>query len=89
MLLEIIAGLLVLGALLVPWIVCVQKGKTGLVVVGLVLSVFGVVFVAMWIGAVRLAKPGSAWARRRLDPAVEPSGSLCSFCLEFPMYEDG
>lgn len=58
--LAVIGGALVhLAAVLV----CVRKGKYSTAVIG--------VFVppVSWIGAFRLARPGSMWARHRYDPA--------------------
>ena len=42
-------------------LICVRKGKYSTAVLGVFLPPVA------WIGAVRLARPGSAWARRRYD----------------------
>ena len=44
-------------------LICVRKGKYSTAALGVFLPPVA------WIGAVRLARPGSAWARRRYDPA--------------------
>ncbi|GAA2580675.1 hypothetical protein GCM10010435_67500 [Winogradskya consettensis] len=43
-------------------LVCVRKGKYSTAVLGVFLPPVA------WIGAVRLARPGSSWARHRYDP---------------------
>jgi hypothetical protein len=44
-------------------LICVRKGKYSTAVLGVFLPPVA------WIGAVRLARPGSTWARRRYDAA--------------------
>ncbi len=44
-------------------ILCVLKGKFSTAIVGVFIPVFA------WAGAIRLARPHSAWARRRYAPA--------------------
>jgi hypothetical protein len=57
--------LLIVALVIVPVVICVAKGKFVLAIVG--------VLVGPWlltlIGAVRLAKPHSTWARRFYDDA--------------------
>lgn len=50
--------------------VCREKGKSGLAVLGLVSAIPGVTAFLVWVplvGALRLARPGSTWARERYD----------------------
>jgi lysyl-tRNA synthetase class 2 len=54
---ELVAGFIVL--VIVPVLVCLAKGKVWTGVIGLFVPVFALV------GALRLARPGSPWARRR------------------------
>ncbi|WP_439030689.1 hypothetical protein [Gordonia terrae] len=44
-------------------ILCVLKGKFSTAIVGVFIPVFA------WVGAIRVARPHSAWARRRYSPA--------------------
>ncbi|MEV4349165.1 hypothetical protein AB0J83_32310 [Actinoplanes sp. NPDC049596] len=53
-----LAALLHIGTLLI----CVRKGKYSTAVLGVFLPPIA------WIGAVRLARPTSSWARKRYDP---------------------
>jgi hypothetical protein len=48
---------------IVALLFCVRKGKYSTAVLGVFL------LPVAWIGAVRLARPGSSWARRHYDPA--------------------
>lgn len=60
--------LLLLGSLpvhLLTLLVCVAKGKYSTAVVGAFLPPVA------WVGAVRLARPGSRWSRRRYGPDRE------------------
>jgi hypothetical protein len=52
-----------LGAWLTPLVIASLKGKNNLVLAGLLIG--GVI--VWWIGAIRLAKPDSYWARRYYD----------------------
>lgn len=54
----VLAWIVVLVYLVVPSAVCVAKGKPGM-------AIFA--GTAAWVGAVRLALPSSAWARRYYD----------------------
>lgn len=57
-----IAGVVaVLVLVVITIVVTALKGKYGLVAVGLLIHL------CWWIGALRLAKPGSYWARRFYD----------------------
>ena len=47
--------------ILIPFIITVLKGKSGMVVLGLVFHP------VWWVTAIRLAKPNSWWARRFYD----------------------
>jgi hypothetical protein len=62
---QVVATVLVLAVNLPAIIVCVDKGKFKLALFGAFIP-----FVAL-IGAVRLARPHSRWARRRYQPATE------------------
>lgn len=66
---EILFGFAVL--LPVAWIavlvVCVQKGKPGMAVLGIFPGPFAIAV----IGALRIAKPNSTWATRHYDPDGE------------------
>lgn len=52
-----------LGAWVTPMVIASLKGKNGLVLAGLLVG--GAI--VWWIGAIRLAKPDSYWARRYYD----------------------
>ena len=61
----IVVVLVIVGVLVIwPVVVCFMKGKPGMAILGLL------VFTPIaWIGALRLAKPTSSWAKKRYGPA--------------------
>jgi hypothetical protein len=58
----LILGLTLIGGLLALATICAMKGKWVFFVLGWFFGIFWL------IGAMRLAKPGSRWARTRYDP---------------------
>jgi hypothetical protein len=60
--LEALFGLLILGAIVSSIVICGLKGKWGMLVGGFFLGI-------LWpVGAIRLAKPNSWWARENYQP---------------------
>jgi hypothetical protein len=63
-----VSVLLIIGGLIL-WlgapVVCFLKGKVGLGLFGIIGIIAVVGWIAAWVGAVRLATPGSWWARNR------------------------
>jgi hypothetical protein len=53
------------AAWLTPLIIAGLKGKPGLVALSVVGAAFGWGLIPAWIGALRIAKPGSWWYRNR------------------------
>ena len=61
-----------LGAFLViviyPFVVCWQKGRRGCFWLGIGGVIVPFLGIAHWIGALRLARPDSSWAKKNYDP---------------------
>lgn len=69
---RVLATLLALSVNIPAIVVCVDKGKFKLALFGAFIPLVAIV------GALRLARPGSRWARRRYDPARQARASARS-----------
>jgi hypothetical protein len=67
---ELVVGIVIVGLILGLAAICAMKGKWAFAILGLFVNLL------LLIGAIRLAKPGSFWAKRwydaeKLDRAVQ------------------